>query len=136
MPTNPDTPLTSDSFWPRAEKWLVVLIAIHSFVVALFLMFLTRWGAAFGGWGDVSPLFFARQAGVFHIVVGIGYLLEYFRDRGVTFLLTTKVLAVMFLASMMVVAEPAPWAVPLSGIADAFMALVVYLVHRKAQQVG
>jgi hypothetical protein len=121
LPTSPNESLRSESFWPRVETWLVVLIAIHSFVVALFLMFLTRWGAAFGGWGEV---------------VGIGYLLEYFRDRGVTFLLTTKVLAVLFLASMMVVAEPAPWAVPLSGIADASMALAVYLVHRKAQPTG
>lgn len=133
MPTNPSAIRLQTELWQRVETWLIVLIAIHSFVVAFFLIFLTRWGAAFGGWGEVSPLFFARQAGVFHVVVGVGYLLEYFRYRGVSFLLATKVLAVLFLASMMVVAEPAPWAVPLSGVADALMALIVYLVHRKAQ---
>ena len=133
MPTSPSEKLKTESFWPRVETWLIVLIAIHSFVVALFLMFATRWGAAFGGWGEVSPLFFARQAGVFHVVVGVGYLHEYFRYRGVTFLLVTKVLAVLFLVSMMVVAEPAPWAVPLSAVADGLMAIVVYWVHRRAE---
>ena len=136
MPTSPSESHSPESFWPRAETWLIVLIAIHSFVVAFFLMFFTRWGAAFGGWGDVSPLFFARQAGVFHIVVGVGYLLDYFRYRSVTFLLVTKVLAVLFLVSMMMVAEPATWVIPLSALADGAMALVVYLVHRKAQSTG
>ena len=136
MPTNPSESLEQDSFWQRVETWLIVLISIHSFVVAFFLMFFTRWGAAFGGWGEVSPLFFARQAGVFHIVVGVGYLHEYFRYRGIAFLLVTKVLAVLFLVSMMMVAEPAPWTIPLSALADGAMALAVYLVHRKARVAG
>ena len=136
MPTSPDTPLTSDFFWPRAEKWLVVLIAIHSYAVGFFLLFFTRWGADFGGWGEVAPLFFARQAGVFHFVVATGYLNEYFRYRGVSLLLTTKIIAVLFLVSMMMMAEPAPWTIALSALADGAMALVAYLVHSKAQQVG
>lgn len=136
MPTSPDTPPRPDSFWPRAEKWLVVLIAIHSYAVGFFLLFFTRWGADFGGWGEVAPLFFARQAGVFHFVVATGYLNEYFRYRGVTLLLTTKVIAVLFLVSMMMVAEPAPWTIPLSALADGAMAFVVYLVYQKAQPTG
>jgi len=136
LPTSPDTPLTAGSFWPRTEKWLVVLIAIHSYAVGFFLLFFTRWGADFGGWGEVVPLFFARQAGVFHFVVATGYLNEYFRYRGVTLLLTTKVIAVLFLVSMMMVAEPAPWTIGPSALADGAMALVAYLVHRKAQQAG
>ena len=116
----------------RVEKWLVILIAIHSVVVGIFLLFLTRWGAAFGGWPEVSPLFFARQAGIFHFVVAAGYLIEYFRYGGVTFLLITKILAVAFLAGVMVADPTSPWAVPLSAVADGLMALVVYLVHRRA----
>lgn len=136
MPTNPSESLRSDSFWTRAETWLIVLIAIHSYAVGFFLLFFTRWGAEFGGWGDVAPLFFARQAGVFHFVVATGYLNEYFRYRGVSLLLTTKIMAVLFLVSMMMVAEPVAWAIPLSAIGDAAMALVAYLVHRKAQTAG
>ena len=57
--------------------------------------------------------------------------MEYLRYRGVVLLLTAKICAVLFLTTMMIV-EPAPWAVPFSAIADGLMALVVYLVHRKA----
>ena len=136
MPTSPNESLRPDSFWPRVETWLIVLIAIHSYAVGFFLLFLTRWGADFGGWGEVSPLFFARQAGIFHVVVATGYLNEFFRYRGISLLLTAKIMAVLFLVSMMMVAEPAPWTIPLSAIGDGAMALVAYLVHRKAQQAG
>jgi hypothetical protein len=37
---------------------------------------------------------------------------------------------------MMMVAEPATWVIPLSALADGAMALVVYLMHRKAQSAG
>lgn len=134
MPTSPSEPRRPDSFWPRAENWLIVLIAIHSYAVGFFLLFLTRWGADFGGWGEVSPLFFARQAGIFHVVVATGYLNEYFRYGGISLLLTAKIMAVLFLVSTMMVAEPAPWTIPLSAIGDGAMALVAYLVHRKAQE--
>ena len=136
MPTSPSEPRRPDSFWPRAETWLIVLIAIHSYAVGFFLLFLTRWGADFGGWGEVSPLFFARQAGIFHLVVATGYLNEYFRYGGISLLLTAKIMAVLFLVSMMMVAEPAPWTIPLSAVGDGLMGLVAYLVHRKAQLAG
>jgi len=136
LPTSPSEPPRPDSFWPRAETWLIVLIAIHSYAVGFFLLFLTRWGADFGGWGEVSPLFFARQAGIFHVVVATGYLNEYFRYGGISLLLTAKIMAVLFLVSMMMVAEPATWTIPLSAVGDGLMGLVAYLVHRKAQLAG
>jgi hypothetical protein len=113
------------------EKWLVILIAFHSFVIGIFLLFFTRWGAALGGWSEVTPLFFARQAGAFHFVVAAGYLLEYFRHGSVAFLLVTKILAVAFLTGAMVVEPASPWTVSVSALGDAMMALVVYLVHRR-----
>lgn len=116
----------------RLERWLVVLIASHSFLIGIFLLFLTRWGAALGGWPEVVPLFFPRQGGIFHIVVACGYLIEYFRHGSVTFLLVAKILAVAFLTGVMVADPSSPWAVGLSALGDAMMALVVYLVHRRA----
>jgi hypothetical protein len=114
------------------ETWLVVLIALHSAIVGCLLLLATRWGAAFGGWAEVEPLFFARQAGVFHIVVAIGYLLEYFRYRGIGLLLTAKCTALLFLAGSMLV-EAQPWVVPLSALGDGAMALVAWIVHRRAR---
>ena len=133
MPSNQGETAHQASFWQGVETWLIVLIAVHSYAVGFFLLFLTKWGASFGGWGEVMPLFFARQAGIFHVVVATGYLHEYFRYRGVGLLLTAKILAVLFLGSMMMLDEAAPWAIPLSALGDGLMGLVVYLVHRKAQ---
>ncbi len=125
-------PMSGSLDFQRIEKWLVILIAIHSVVIGFCLLFLTRWGTALGGWAEVEPLFFARQAGIFHFVVATGYLIEYFRHGGVTFLLITKILAVAFLTGIMVVEPGFSWTLPPSALADGLMALMVYLVHRKA----
>lgn len=119
----------------RLERLVVHLVALHSVAVGLGLIFLTRWGAAFGGWPDVTPLFFARQAGIFHFVVVAGYLLEYHRTGGVTFLLTTKSIAVVFLIAMTAV-DGGPWLVPASAAADGLMGAVVWLLHRRVRAEG
>jgi len=118
--------------WDKIERWLVVLIALHSYAVGFFLLFLPRWGASFGGFGEVQPLFFARQAGIFHFVVATGYLLEYLRHRGVSLMLTAKGTAVLFLVVMAFV-EPAAWCLPLSAVGDATMGLAVLCVRRAAR---
>ena len=115
----------------KLETWYVVLIALHSYCVGGFLLFATRWGAEFGGWGAVEPLFFARQAGIFHFVVATGYLIEYYRDRRITLMLTAKSIAVVFLTAMALV-DGGPWAVPLSAAADGVMALIAWWLHRQA----
>jgi hypothetical protein len=114
----------------RLERALVVLIALHSVVVGLFLTFATEWGARFGGFPSPVPLFFPRQAGAFHFVVAAVYLVEYFRYRGVLMLVMTKSIAVVFLGIVTLVC-PAPWVVPLSGVGDGLMGLLVVLVRRR-----
>jgi hypothetical protein len=113
----------------RLERALVLLTALHSVVVGLFLTLATDWGARFGGFPSPVPLFFPRQAGAFHFVVAGVYLVEYFRYRGVLLLVMTKAIAVAFLGlttALVVV----PWVVPLSGLADAAMGLAVLLLRR------
>jgi hypothetical protein len=114
----------------RLERALVVLIALHSVVVGLFLTFATEWGARFGGFPSPVPLFFPRQAGAFHFVVAGVYLVEYFHYRGVLMLVVTKSIAVVFLGIVTLVC-PAPWVVPLSGVGDGLMGLLVALVRRR-----
>ena len=111
---------------------LVVMIALHSVVVGLFLVFVTSWGVAFGGWTNVHPLFFPRQAGVFHFVVAAAYLIEYFRYRGVLLIVTAKSIAVIFLVDA-TFRYGGPWAGPLSTAGDAAMAVVVWVVYLKAR---
>ena len=115
----------------KLERWLVIAIALHSFVIGIFLLFLTRWGTTLGGFPEVVPLFFPRQGGIFHFVVATGYLLDHFRFGSVTFLLIAKILAVAFLVGIMVVEPASPWTVPISAVGDAVMALAVYVVHRR-----
>jgi hypothetical protein len=119
----------------RFERVVVVLIALHSVGVGVALLFLTEWGLRFGGWGEVSPLFFPRQAGIFHFVVATGYLIEYFRYRGVALLLATKGFAVVFLVAMCLV-ENVPWLVPASAVGDGLMGLAVLIVHSRVASTG
>lgn len=113
----------------RGERALVVLIALHSLVVGLFLVLVPEWGARLGGFGSISPLFFARQAGAFHFVAATAYLVEYVRYRGVLLLVITKSVAVVFL-SLTSLLDDVPWVVPLSGLADGLMGLAVVLLRR------
>jgi hypothetical protein len=112
----------------RMEGILVVLIALHSVVVGLFLVLAPEWGARSFGFGPVQPLFFARQAGAFHFVAATAYLVEYFRYRGVLLLVVTKSVAVLFLLLMSAL-DAVPWVVPLSGVADGLMGLVVVFLR-------
>jgi hypothetical protein len=111
------------------ERALVVLIALHSVVVGLFLSFATDWGARFGGFPSPVPLFFPRQAGAFHFVVAGVYLIEYFAYRGVALLVMTKAIAVAFLGLTTALAV-VPWVVPLSGLGDLVMGLAVLTLRR------
>ena len=112
----------------RIEAWLVALIAAHTFAVGAALLCFPAWALTFGGWEHVPPLFFPRQAGVFHFVLGLGYLYEYFRHGSVALLLTAKILAVVFLLGASVVAAM-PWFVPFAGFADGAMGLAVLLAR-------
>lgn len=116
----------------RAERALVVLIAAHSVGVGLALLFLTEWGASLGGFGEVRPLFFARQAGAFHLVVAAGYLIEHFRYGGVAFLLTTKSIAVAFLFAVWLQGGT-PWVVPVSALGDGLMLFLAWRVHQQVR---
>lgn len=113
----------------RIEHALVVLVAVHSYAVGLVLIFATEWGARLGGWEQVGPLFFARQAGALHLVVATGYLLEYSRYRGVSLLLVAKAIAVVFLFSTAALGN-VPWVVPFSGVVDGLLGAAVALVRR------
>ncbi len=109
----------------------VVLVALHSYAVGTFLLFATEWGARFGGFGAVSPLFFARQAGIFHFVLATAYLVERFVHGGVVVLLMAKATAVVFLLAMWALGVDA-WSIPLSAVGDAAMGVASFVLARRA----
>jgi hypothetical protein len=115
----------------RAYVWLV---AAHSLAIGAALALAPDLATRLAGFGPVEPVFFARQAGAFHLALGLGYLLE-IRRGSVTLLLAAKGVATAFLG-WSVLAGGAPWSVPVSGAADALMALGALWLHRRARAAG
>lgn len=111
-------------------RLLVYLIALHSIIVGAMFLFVPQWTMRFAGWSSIDPVFFAYQAGIFHVVLAAAYLLEYSRYRGVTILVTAKIIAFVFLVTATVI-DPIPWAVWTSGILDGAMAAVVLWTQRQ-----
>lgn len=118
--------------WPRLERLYVLLVALHSLAIGVVLLFLTEWGLAFGGFHDVRPLFFPRQAGAFHVVVAAAYVYDLHVHGRVTVMVMTKSLAVAFLCGVSLLTT-VPWLVPLSALGDAVMAGLAVFVHRRAR---
>lgn len=115
----------------RAWVWLV---AAHSLAVGLGLLLFPDLATRFAGFGPVTPIFFARQAGVFHLVLALGYLLEH-RRGSVTLLVAAKTTAFVFLTGSWLAGTSA-WAVPLSGPSDGAMGLVAWWLWRRAGRPG
>lgn len=113
----------------KHETILIILIALHSIIVGIMLMFFAEWAVRFAGWAGAEPIFFIWQAGAFHFVLATGYLVEYFRWRSISILLIAKITAFVFLIGGSLLADT-PWSVWFSGFADGAMALVAYVVHR------
>jgi hypothetical protein len=113
----------------KLELWLVVLIALHTLGIGVALLALPEWALRFGGWRAIPPLFFPRQAGVFHLVFGTGYLFEYFRLRSVALLVVAKACGAAFLLVATAVIA-VPWFVTFAGVGDGLMGLSVLVVHR------
>ena len=111
------------------ERTLIILIALHSIIVGVMLLFFAEWAVDFAGWSGADPIFFIWQAGAFHFVLAAGYLVEYSRTQTITLLLIAKTTAFVFLIGGSLLADT-PWSVWFSGLADGAMALTAFLVHR------
>jgi len=118
----------------KLEWWLVVLIALHTYGIGVALLALPEWSLRIGGWETIPPLFFPRQAGVFHLVLGTGYLFEYLRLRSVSLLLVAKACAFVFLIGATLVAT-VPWFVTFAGVVDGLMGLTVLVAHLELDRV-
>lgn len=119
--------------WPErmaaVEGPLVYLIALHSLIVGGMLLIVPEWAVTFAGWPGATPLFFPRQAGIFHFVVVLAYLGDWHSSRSVRMIVATKAIAFAFLMGAWLDGEAA-WSVPFSGLADGAMGLAAALVHR------
>ena len=108
----------------------MILVAAHSAAVGIALAAFPEWSTAFAGFGPVRPLFFARQAGVFHLVLAAGYLLEA-RRGSVRLRVTAKTVAAVFLSLAWISGVPG-WSVPFSAAGDALMGVAAAWLARSA----
>ena len=118
--------------WHRLERLGVFMIALHSFLIGLLLLFATRSVLDFAGWTEVSHLFFPRQSGAFHIILAIGYFWEYHRLHTIRLILLAKGTAVVFLLVMSPWKEA--WSVPFSAVLDGLMLAGMVWVHGRARR--
>ena len=113
--------------WPRREALLVLLIALHSIGVGILLLFGSHWALRLGGWAESDSFFFVQQGGVFHLIIAVLYLLDYFRHDSILPIVIAKSSAVVFLIAMRASGEPA--LVLVSALVDALMLVAVVSVR-------
>ncbi len=106
------------------------LVAAHSAAVGLGLLLAPDLATRFAGFGPVTPPFFARQAGLFHLVLAAGYLLEQ-RRGSAALLVVAKASAFVFLTGSWLAGTSA-WSVPFSGLSDGAMGLVAWWLWRRS----
>ena len=81
------------------SRLLILLIGVHSCVLALGLLFLPRQMVALLGM-DVGPaIFFPSKAGIFLLILGVVYLLALKEPAYVLVILLSKAAAVVFLVT-------------------------------------
>ncbi len=109
----------------------VALVALHSVAVGAALALAPRWSAALGGFDPAAAGFFTRQGGVFHLVLGAAYALEWRAAGTVRLLLLAKTAGTLFLCATLL-GGGAPWAVGVSEAGDAAMLLAALALRPRA----
>ena len=116
--------------WPaRLSGPFVYAVALHSLLVGLGMVVAPQWTLSFGGFG-AAPSFFVRQGGVFHLVLGAVYFLEWRRRQRVGAMLLAKCSASVFLVASVLSGEAQAWAVKVSLLGDVAMAVAAVVVAR------
>lgn len=123
---------------PREIRQLAVivfLVALHSVVLGSFIYFFTGTFYRIIFHGQVEDFFFVRQSGLFLFCLGLFYfapLTDLQRKyRLVSIIITTKVLAVIFLVTNAQVAR-SPANIFLAAFLDGLMAVLLIVFYRRA----
>jgi len=116
--------------WERAEAVLVGVGAWSSMLGGLAAALWPARALALGGLPS-APALLVRHLAVLHVTLGVGFLLEYRRSRGVGLLVAAKAISAAFLLASWV----GEWLGVLAVlfVAEASLAAVVRLVHEVAQ---
>lgn len=133
----------TQGFWKQPQKLLSVVLwltACHSFLMGIALIAQPPTIMAIVGFSRLGERFFPAQGGVFHIVMGIAYVLgavntEKYHEL-IFFAIIVKAAATLFLMLYCFAVE-FKWIILLSGIGDCIMGLAIlitwwnYLCYQK-----
>jgi len=119
----------------RAGRWAAALAwaaGAHSLAVGAVLLFVPALLVRVG-WPSPPDGFFVMQGGAFHVVLGLGYLLEWRIHRRLQLLVLAKACAVAFLGVTLALGQ----APPIAGLAlagDAAFLAAAALLERAVVQ--
>jgi hypothetical protein len=115
-------------------SYFLFLIAIHSIVVGVGLIFISPTILEFFGLVDYKESFFQAQGGVFHIAMSLAYLMAGLNleksVRLIQFIIAVKFIAFVFLIFYYLFVLSA-WLILLSGIGDGLMGLIVFILYKR-----
>lgn len=121
------------TYYIKLTKIFLYLVALHSFVVAIALMFSPSWLMEYFGYSSIGEPFFKVQAGVFHIVMVAAYLFaasEIPQNRVMlVFTVTIKFIATAFLVIYYMLVDSI-LVILLSGIGDFIMGLILLYFYQ------
>lgn len=116
------------------------LVAIHTFIVGLSLVFMPSEYMPVFGFEAGDANFFRAQGGVFHIIMGIIYIMASYSFREssalVVITVTAKLIATIFLLIYFFFVSDT-WSILFSGIMDGLMAIVIsglYLLYIRKEK--
>lgn len=112
---------------------LLWLIAIHSFIIGVMMISGTLDVFKFFGF-PYHGGFFTIQAGVFHLVLAMGYLMTAYnlnkQSLLIWFCISAKLMAAVFLLLYFAVFEPI-WMILISGAVDLLMGLLLLQAYNR-----
>ena len=115
----------------RGLLWLFV---IHTTAVAIGLIILPTKCLIYFGLEGCQERFFQTQAGVFHLVMGVVYLLALFHGEKqywlIYFAIIAKSIAVIFLLLYYLLMEPV-LTILFSAVGDGVLGLMLLLVYKR-----
>lgn len=119
----------------RFAAGLALVAGIHSLLVGAAMLLAPGLLLRLGGWEPFDDVFFVLQGGAFHVVLGLGYLLEWRFCGRLRLLILAKACAVVFLAGVLVLAD-APPAVRLALPGDALFLAAAFALDPRPGRGG
>ncbi len=116
----------------NAELCLCLILAgmsAHSILVGLGLLIQPPWLLDWAGFQPLAEPFFARQGGIFHLLMGVTYAGALGRPA-TRFVLVPLAIVIKSTAAVFLLLHawwaPGAWVVPVSGATDGLMAAVLW----------